>query len=78
MNLDTKLLSVIYFIFLMLPPERILAKYLKQTALGEKCIERARQELAQETLFNPQATFAALDHNHKGYLCLNDVFQFLK
>ena len=78
MNLDTKLLPVNIFYSAMLPPEKMLAKYLKQTALGEKSVERARQELAQEKLFNPQATFATLDHNHKGYLCLNDVYQFLK
>eukprot|EP00826_Nyctotherus_ovalis_P027914 TRINITY_DN2189_c0_g1_i7.p1 TRINITY_DN2189_c0_g1~~TRINITY_DN2189_c0_g1_i7.p1 ORF type:complete len:580 (-),score=127.45 TRINITY_DN2189_c0_g1_i7:147-1886(-) len=62
----------------MILPERILAKYLKQVAVGEKSVERARRELAQEKLFTPETAFASLDRSCKGYLCLNDLFQFLK
>ena len=62
----------------MLTPEKILAKYLKAISIGEKPIEKARVELAQLPQFNPEHTFYYLDHSHKGYLCLNDIFQFLK
>jgi len=58
--------------------ENQLSNYLSKIAQKEAEIEIIRQNLATDNLFVPEYIFSQLDHNHKGFLCLNDIFQFMQ
>ena len=58
--------------------EQYLALYLKELAKNELETEIARQNLAQEPLFDPEFTFIRLDKKAKGYISLKDLMQFIK
>ncbi len=62
----------------MQSPQELLTRYLKAVSRKELEVEQLRQELAAEKLFEPEFVFRQLDHNRKGFLCLNDIFQFMQ